>query len=75
MQVEDEMHFICNCSANEDERKELYKSMKNFVPNFTLLEDSENFITILNPENTEMSYIIGKYIFNCLYIRNVLCKT
>ena len=42
--VEDEIHFLCNCSAYNIERQTIFASVIANIPNFRLLHAKEKFI-------------------------------
>ena len=70
--IEDEIHFVIDCSLYADERNILFDEIKNIVPNFGNMTKSEKFIFMMNYNNgdTEILRFIAKYISRCMDTRS-----
>ena len=70
-EVEDEMHFICNCPAYDNFRNVLYNDMRGVIESFDdcSINDKFNYIMSLCNKN------VGRYIVNSFQNRrNLLYK-
>ena len=53
-EVEDEVHFICDCSFYNRERLELFDYINRKVPNFVSLSSHDKFIWLMTCENEDI---------------------
>ena len=49
-EIEDEVHFVCKCTALTDLREELYGQVENRIENFTDLNDNDKFVHLVKLE-------------------------
>ena len=65
--VEDEIHFLIDCSKYNNERKIMYNKIEAFLPNFSEIPDSKSkFILLMTQGNLEVSKILATYIYKGL---------
>ena len=50
-QVEDEMHFICDCSFYNSERVKLFDYIRDTIPNFACLNSFDKMVWLITFEN------------------------
>ena len=61
--VEDEIHFLIDCSKYNNERKIMYSKIELFLPNFRKIPDSKSkFVLLMTQENLDVSKILATYI-------------
>ena len=63
--VEDELHFLIECSKLSESRVELFKTVSNICPNFNSLNENEKFIFLMSAEG-ETAQFISKFLAKCL---------
>ena len=67
--IEDEEHFILECTINSKLRTDLFAILANENPNFMQFSGEQKLIYLLNPTTTAHVKIIGFYIINSLELR------
>ena len=70
--VEDEMHFILDCSLYVEERHKLIEVCTENIPGFENMEAQQRFINIMSLNIPAVSKVLGKYVYDCLKKRNDL---
>ena len=64
--IEDEDHFILECTINSQLRTDLFEILANENPNFMQFSSVQKLIYLLNPTTTAHVKIIGFYIIKSL---------
>ena len=67
--IEDEEHFILECTINSKLRTDLLAILANENPNFMQFSSEQKLIYLLNPTTTAHVKIIGFYIIKSLELR------
>ena len=67
--IEDEEHFILECTINSKLRTDLFAILANENPNFIQFSSEQKLIYLLNPTTTAHVKIIGFYIIKSLELR------
>ena len=62
--IENEYHFLIQCSLYEEQRKILFKRLTIEIPNFSIMDGQTKFIAMMNTESPTALTIIGKFIYN-----------
>ena len=68
--IENEFHFLTQCSWYNKERVKLFEKVRNFNCNFVLLNDIDKAIWLLLQEHLDSLLALGSFIHNCFEIRN-----
>ena len=68
--IENEFHFLTQCSLYNSERVKLFEKVRDFNCNFVLLNDIDKAIWLLLQENLDILLALGSFIHNCFEIRN-----
>ena len=68
--VEDEEHFVTNCSINQAERRLLYSKISCKVPRFSKLSDFDKFLYLLTKNDPQILTWFGKFVHQSLLARN-----
>ena len=67
--VEDETHFICDCSCYQSERYKLFDYIKQETPNFASLSSSGKMIWLMTCENSCILNMFAKHVYTCFSLR------
>ena len=67
--VEDETHFICDCSCYESERFKLFDYIKQETPNFASLNSFDKMIWLMTCVNSYILNMFAKYVYTCFSLR------
>ena len=73
--VEDETHFISNCSFYENTRNDLSILTTKIYPYFPKLSDEEKSVLLLNTQNPHIMEKVGHYVFHGLQKRSQTLQT
>ena len=68
--VEDELHFICQCSHYSYERNKPFLKISKTYPSFYHLTDQQKSIFLLKSSNSFIYESVGQFIFHCLRKRS-----
>ena len=68
--IENEFHFITQCSFYDSERTDLYNQIQFKNNNFISLCDNDKAIWLLLQEDEDILFAFGTYIHNCFEKRN-----
>ena len=60
--VEDEEHFLCECSKYESTRSELFKSIADKYPNFANIDNKSKLTFLLSNEDSDIPTLTSKFI-------------
>ena len=69
-QVENEEHFLLHCSKYTNERTELYRRINTIIPQVTDVNRDDRFQIIMSCQDQNVLEAVGKYVFDCMNIRN-----
>ena len=67
--IEDEEHFILECTINSKLRTDLFAILANENPNFMQFSSEQKLIYLFNPTTTVHVKIIGFYIIKSFELR------
>ena len=68
--VEDEEHFVTNCSINQAERRLLYSKISCKVPRFSTLSNVDIFLYLLTNNDPQILTWFGKFVHQSFIARN-----
>ena len=68
--VEDEEHFVTNCSINQAERRLLCSKKSCKVPRFSTLSDFDKFLYLLTNNDPQILTWFGKFVHQSFIARN-----
>ena len=68
--VEDEEHFVTNCSINQAERRLLYSKISCKVPRFSALSDFDKFLYLLTNNDPQILTWFGKFVHQSFIAHN-----
>lgn len=68
--LENEIHFLTQCTLYDSERAEFYKKVSDFNTNFALLNDDDKAMWLLLQENKDILSGLASFIVNCFDKRN-----
>ena len=63
--VEDEVHFLCKCSAYRNERQRFFKYIVDRAPSFRTLDDSAKLIWLMTCEDDIVMNALADFVFKC----------
>ena len=69
--VEDEQHFLLQCSLYNNERHLMLETVNAMIPRFHLLPENEKFSAVMQSKTPEVMKALGNYIFTCLKKRGI----
>ena len=69
--MEDEVHILCNCSANQTLRQRFFSVAIDKVPFFRILNDLSKFIWLMTCEDTALINALADFVFQCFELRNL----
>ena len=72
--IENEFHFLFNCSFYNAERRELFYKINKFNANYTYLNIIDKARWVLLQENQEIFLALGTYIDQCFEKRDKHAK-
>ena len=72
--VEDEMHFLFDCSFYNDLRRECWLKFEVLSPNFMIQNNEEKFNLLMSSDLVKTA---GEYVYNCYNKRkgHLYCNT
>ena len=68
--VEDEIHFICECSLYNAERIRLFEYVNHKIPNFVSLNSHDKFIWLMTCENSDILSRLAEFVYTCFSLRD-----
>ena len=74
-EVEDEFHFLLNCSLYNDERENLFNKINCLNNNFKLLSITDRGLWLLTPEDLNILEHLASFIENCFSKRRNALKS
>jgi len=63
--IEDECHFIVDCTLYNNERNVLFENIQHMFPNFRFLNTTEKFIFLMQLDKPYIIDSICPYVYNC----------
>ena len=60
--LEDERHFVMDCTINQPERENLFSKLARLVPNYTHMNDDEKFLFLMCNKDPQILTWVGKFI-------------
>jgi hypothetical protein len=69
--IEDEHHFLIDCSIYNNSRKICYQKMSELCTNFNNMLDKSKFYYLFTNADLSIINIFGKYIIECLETRKL----
>ena len=57
-----EFHFMMECSNNQTCRQELLIKVHDIYPQFSLLQDNEKFVKLMQCSDSEIALLVGRFI-------------
>ena len=70
--LEDEVHFLTSCDLFTTDRDILFSKITTMFSDFQTLANHEKFIFMLCYPDRDSLSIVGKFIYNCFQVRNLL---
>ena len=67
--VEDEVHFLCNCSAYHNERQLFFRYIVGSAPSFRTLDDSAKLIWLMTCEDDIVINALADFVYKCFEMR------
>ena len=67
--IENEFHFLCNCSTYFNLRGELYSKIAKILPGFNDFNPSNKIKVLLQPRG-QVAVHVAQYVFDCFKKRN-----
>ena len=64
--LEDERHFVMDCTINQPERENLFSKLARLVPNYTHMNDDEKFLFPMCNKDPQILTWVGKSIHKSL---------
>ena len=64
--IEDEIHFITSCTKYDNERIPLFRMCNETSNHFETMTNEVKFIFILSNEDSNITSILGSFIYTCL---------
>ena len=71
--MEDEVHFLCNCSAYQNARQRFFEFIIDKAHSFKTLSDSARFLWLLTCEEEVIINALD-FVFQCVWVEE-LSKT
>jgi hypothetical protein len=69
IKVEDEFHFVFECSLYQQERSTFLQNVYNKFPNIEILQPNKQFLWIMSAEDSYVNIETAKFVHNCLQLR------
>lgn len=74
-EVEDEIHFIFNCTSNNTLRRPFIESLDSLCKKFKNVCNKDKFIWLMSNECENVIEIFASYIYSCFQLRKASCLT
>ena len=68
--IENEIHFLSQCSLYQAERNKFYDQIYHIDNNFMLLDDNDKAKWLLSQEDKNILFALGSFIHYCFEKRN-----
>ena len=72
--IDDENHFLHNCTIFVNEREKLFTEMENLLPGFESFSEIDKVKTMLCPATTKAAKLINNFIKTMFKIREKIDK-
>ena len=70
--IEDERHFICECSINWEIRAYMFSKVNGMYLDFALLSDEDKFVFLMTNTDHRIINWLGKFVYQSFQIRDRL---
>ena len=70
--IEDERHFICECSINWEIRAYMYSTVNGIYLDFALLSEEDKFVFLMTNTDHRIINWLGKFVYQSFQIRDRL---
>jgi hypothetical protein len=70
--IENESHFVIECSIYNSEREILYNAIKNIEGNLNNLDNTYSFKKLFMSKNEYTLFVLAKFLYKCLTKRHQL---
>ena len=65
--VEDEIHFLCECTRYNKQRENLEHIILNMYPGYKWLTSKQKFVYLLESTNKKINYAVAQFIYIALF--------
>ena len=65
LEVEDEIHFVTNCSLFSTKRKQFFNDIGKSFVNFSGMSDVQKFIWLFSNENAHFIRELSVFVYDC----------
>ena len=65
--VEDEIHFLCECTRHNKQRDNLEHIILNMYPGYKWLTSKQEFVYLLESTNKKINYAVAHFIYMALF--------
>ena len=72
--IENQIHFLSQCSLYQPERNIFYDQIYHINNNFMLLDDNDKVMWLLSQEDKNILSALGSFIHYCFEKRNKKCE-
>ena len=62
--IENELHFLLECTINQDERLELFDKIRNMDSYFSALHSENEFVYLMNTKNERIMKWFSKFVYS-----------
>ena len=74
-QIENETHFLLDCSKYSSQRRTFLNRINELIPNFERKSTSESIKLLMNCNDYHVNKLVMKFISSCMNIRNALLQS
>ena len=74
-QIENETHFLLDCSKYSSQRRTFLNRINELIPNFERKSTSESIKLLMNCNDYHVNKLVMKFISSCMNIRDALLQS
>ena len=74
-QIENETHFLLDCSKYSSQRRTFLNRINELIPNFERKSTSESIKLLMNCNDYHVNKLVMKFVSSCMNIRNALLQS
>ena len=74
-QIENETHFLLDCSKYSSQRRTFLNRINELIPNFERKSTSESIKLLMNCNDYHVNKLVMKFISSCMNVRNALLQS